>query len=173
VGGQYSLSEVFSLLASVGRYYSRSRFEYDFFFFSLDETSRSRGNLGRVVLAYKGERATADLGLYHDIRGMSGRVGAARRTSLRLNLGYGLGADLWGGLTAEYYTNKANSGQLSSDEIDEKTMSVQPRLRYKITEDLSVEAAYRFVQTTDLDDDETARQSVYSLRGVWRYPMPR
>jgi len=50
---------------------------------------------------------------------------------------------------------------------------VQSRLRYKITEDLSVEAGYRFVQTTDREDDETGRQSVYSLRGVWRYPMPR
>ncbi len=172
-GGQYTLSEVFSLTASVGRYYSRSRFEYDLPFLSLDETSRSRGNLGQMVLAYHGERATADLGLYHDIRGMSGRVGAAKRSSLRLNLGYGLSAELWGGLTAEYYTNKANAGQLSPDEVDETTMSVQSRLRYKITEDLSVEAGYRFVQTTDREDDETGRQSVYSLRGVWRYPMPR
>jgi len=173
LGGQYTLSEVFSLMAGAGRYYSRSRFEYDLPFFSLDQTSRSRGNLGRVVLAYHGERATADLGFHHEIRGMSGRVGAARRTALRLNLGYGLNADLWGGITAEYYTNKANAGQLSSDEVDEKTVSVQPRLRYKITEDLSVEAGYRFVQTTDREDDETGRQSVYSLRGVWQYPMPR
>lgn len=50
-------------------------------------------------------------------------------------------------------------------------MSVQSRLlRYKITEDLSVEAGYRFVQTTDREDDETGRQSVYSLRGSMAVP---
>jgi len=173
VGAHYSLSEVFSLLVGVGRYYSRSRFDYDWFFLHVDETGHSRSNLGLVVLAYKGERATADCGFYHEIRGMSGRVGAARRTSLRLNLGYGLTPDLWGGVTAEYYTNKANAGQLSSEEIDEKTMNVQPRLRYKITEDLSVEAAYRFIQTTDREDRQTGRQHVYSLSAAWRYPMPR
>jgi predicted porin len=173
VGEQINLSEVFYLLADIGRYYSRSRFEIDLPYFSLDFTDRTRGNKGRMVLGYKGERTTIDLGLSHEIRSLSGRVGAVRRTSYKLNAGHRLNANLWGGLTAEFYTNKANAGQLSINDINESTLSLQPRLRYIFTEDLSLEAAYRFTQTTDREDDETARQSLYSLRAVWRYPLPR
>lgn len=172
IGASKEINEALSLSADIGRRHTRSTFETVLWSTPIDEKSNSRGVVGQVTLSYKGERTNGGLTMYHDIRTISGTTGIVKRSSLRLDIGRRFTYKLQGDLTAEYYLNKGNQGQLVREDIDEATLRVQPRLRYAFTNDLALELAYRFTRLKDHAADQDHEQGLYFLRLSWQYPLP-
>jgi len=172
-GAMTRFSETLSLTAFIGRSRTRTRYEFTYLFWELDETSVNSGTIGQVALSYNGEKTGMNLALIRDIRALSGDQGVVRRTSVQAGLRYRFTYELEGSVSAEYFLNSANQGELASEDIDERTVRVQPRLIYRFTPDLFLESSYRYTRLEDRETDLDYAQSLAYLRLVWQYPVPR
>lgn len=173
VGASTKLSEAVALSAYLGRSKTRTRSEYTYFIWEIDDTSITRGNVGRVMLTYTGEKTSGNVSLYQGVNALSGSADAVRRTSMQAGLRRKFTADIDGGISGEFYLNAAKQGELATEDIDERTWWVQPRLTWRITNDLSLESSYRYTRLKDTETDLKYVQSLAFLRLVWQYPMPR
>jgi hypothetical protein len=174
VGAKTQLSEKLALTAYLGR--SRTRTNTTYFegtFFEFDDRSITRGNVGTVVLSYAGEKTSGNVSLYQGVKALSGDQNAVRRTSLQAGVSQRFTEDVTGAVTGEYYLNKANQGELASENIDEQTWWVQPRLSWRLTTDFLLETSYRYTRLKDKETDLEYEQNMAFLRLVWQYPMPR
>jgi len=172
IGASTAISEILNLSADVGWRFTRSRYETLIWIFPIEETTISRGIIGQAELSFRGERTNGSLSFSHDVRSISGRIGAAKRTSLKLEIGRCFTYKLRGDITAEYYLNRAKAGQLSWEDIDEETYRIQPRLRYNFTNELALEASYRSTWLKYREMDQKGEQGLYFLRLSWQYPLP-
>ena len=129
------------------------------------------GGIGQLALSYTGELSTANITVFHDLRPASGRSGAARRTSFKLDLGRRFIYELWGKLSAEYFLNKSDGGEFSAEDIDSETFRVNPRIRYNFTEDFAIVAGYSYVRVVNhVNDREPDRNLIY-VRFYIQYPV--
>ena len=127
----------------------------------------------QVALSYAGELTSAEFTAFNDLRPASGRSGAARRTSFKLNLSRRFIYELWGELSAEYFLNKSERGEFSAEDIDSETFRINPRIRYNFTEDLAFEAGYSYVKVVNHVDDREPDRNLIFLRLYLQFPFSK
>lgn len=173
IGARMQINELYSLNVYIGRNRDHSSFNTTYFGFEYPQTSMNRGNVGQLALSYSGEKMGWNLSLYNGINALSGEQGAVSRTAVQLDISRKFTMDLEGAVSAQYYLNKADQGQLSSENIDEQTSWIQPKLTYHFTNDFFLEAYYRYTHLRDRVSDMSYIQSLCNLSLVWRYPIKR
>jgi hypothetical protein len=179
-GASRALSELFGAHLAVGVRHTRSKFTvrrlvaYPPFFFPIlteeENKSNAWGGLGQLGISYNGEVSNADVTLFRDITTASGRSGTTERTALTFTYGRRFSYELWGYLSGGYYLNEGDAEELATRDIDERTVRINPRLRYSINRDLALEASYSYTRIQDDAYDTDSDRNLVFLRLVFRYP---
>ena len=170
IGMETRLTEKVSLLADIGGRYVDSEFETLEFVVVppgipvtrvVDETNTGWGGIGTAALRYTGLRTNLGLNLSHDLRTQSG-ASPSVLTRLTGNVDHRLLERLTIGLSAGAFRNKADRGDFSSDEIDQITYDIRPRIRWEFFSNFTLEGAYTYTYVDDnVDDTDRDRHKVY------------
>jgi hypothetical protein len=180
VGASRAFSETWSLLVDVGARLTRSEFEVAYLEFvpplSLrtvvaKETSCSRGWIGQAAFSYHGEMTSGSLTFNRDVMTATGRTGTTERTALIFDLRRKWTSELSGHLSAGYYLNKSGKEEFATKAIDEKTLRIKPWIRYELTQDMAVEAAYQYTRVIYGQSDAEADQNLFSIHFLIKYPL--
>jgi hypothetical protein len=167
IGFLHRLTEVWHLQVDVGARYTESEFH----FFNFEETNSGWGGVGTLEFGYQGEYTTASLTLSHDIGAASGQDGSVERSSGVLDLSYRFAERVRAGVSAGYYLNIADAGDLALNDTDENTLNLRPFLYMGLTDHLRIEASYSYSQIDDNIIDMTRQRNVYLLKLQWDYPV--
>ena len=164
-GAAIELNEKFTLSAEAGPRHTNS--EYDAvrrvpipgtpltqILTSTEEESKWGAN-GLLNLAYDGKKTNWELALSHEIRAPSGQTQAVRQTLLQLNLNQRLTWNWSTHLLAQFYHKESNRDDSDAGDVDEDTLVLQPRVRYRINNDWFVQGLYRYSWREDDDIDES------------------
>jgi hypothetical protein len=167
MGVLYRLTELWHLQIDVGARYTESEFQVS----GGRQTNNGWGGVGELEFGYQGKYATTSFTVSHDVGAASGLDGSLERSSAVLDLGYRFAEEARAGISAGYYRNIADSGDLALDDADENTSNLRPYFRAGLTDNLFLDASYSYSQVEDNIDDVTRERSLYLLRLVWDYPV--
>jgi hypothetical protein len=167
LGGSWDYSEMLRLLFDFGIRYTRTEFAVG----PNQETSKDWGGVGYLNFSYRGELTDVYLAISHDIKPASGRGGTTVNTSVAGRIAQNFSDKLSAFLFATYYKNKSKQGQLSAENINERTFRIRSGLYYDFNQDISLEAGYQYTFVKDLlDYSEATRNLVYGeIR--WQWPL--
>ena len=164
VGFSWDLNETWSILADGGirRTWSQEP--------TAQSGSGGWGWVENVSLNYKGERDGADLTYARDITPAYGLNGAAERNALTLSARDRFTEELSVVFTASYYTLKSVSA-LSTQNIYQRTVRVNPGVLYEFSKDTSVEASYEYDRVDYTGSDTGAARQIFFIRFNIRRPF--
>jgi hypothetical protein len=176
VGVEKRASEVWSVSLNGGVRYTRSRIKalelvYPIGILETTQTDAAWGGVGRAALSYKGERTSSEISFTHDLMPASGRSGTVVRTSLLFTGQTRFVYELSGTLSAGYFRNKSDRGDLSTSTINEETLRVSPGFRYDFTPDIVLEGSYGFTRVKYKEDNSAARRNLLMLRLSAKHPF--
>ena len=161
------LTEKWRILIDLGPNYYESKFQV----FGDNFTNRGWGVTGLVDLTYTGEYTGTTFTLMHGIEPASGRLGSSQRTSAIIKMFYRFAERGRAGLSAGYYVNKADAGDLTLLPVDEDTLNFRPWLRFDIIfNKLYLEASYTYSRIKDKEVDDTRDRNLVWLKLVFDYP---
>lgn len=166
LGFLYRLSELWYVVMDLGARYSETTFDLPF---GEQEKVDGWGGVGSLEAVFKGEYAATRFTLSHDVGAASGRDGSVERSSAEADVSYRFAEKLRCGVSAGYFLNKTDAGDLSRTEVDERTLRLQPYLRWGITEDLVLELSYQYYGLKDEVDDQTTESNVAMLRVAYNF----
>jgi len=129
------------------------------------------GWVGNAALNYRGERGNGSLSYGRDISPATGLNGATERNTLTLSTQYRVTYEFSVLLSAGFYTNKADAGEFSTQDISERTFRVNPGVRYEFTKDIALEALYDYIAFDNLASHTTADRNLFSIRLYIQYPI--
>ena len=167
VGFSRDFSETGSIMMDGGIRHTRSEFSADQFQLNSD----GWGWVGNVSLNYKGELGNGSLTYNRDITPASGLNGAVERNSLTLSTQYRMTYEFSILLSAGYYTNKSDAGQFSSQVIDQRTIDVNPGVRYEFSKNIYLESSYDYTAVDDLAANTTVNRNLLSIRLYIQHPI--
>lgn len=167
IGASWYYSEILRVLFDIGVRYTRNEFEVD----TTRETSDDWGGVGYLTFSYQGEITDVNLTFSHDIRPASGRGGTSVNTTVKGYTVRNFTDNLNAFLFASYYRNKADQGQQSPEDINERTFRTRLGLHYAYNEDLAFEAAYQYTLVRDRVDDTTANRNRIYGEIRWQWPL--
>ncbi|OIP48287.1 MAG: hypothetical protein COX17_01785 [Deltaproteobacteria bacterium CG23_combo_of_CG06-09_8_20_14_all_60_8] len=150
LGASWKYSEKVSLSGEIGPRFTRSEFEVPVTLFGFPtgrlrtETNDGQGWGGRLSYACQGLLTKWELSLSRDLDQASGRSGTTERTTTGLDIARRLTEELSIGLYGGYYLNQSGAGEFASQEIDTRTWRAQPRIMYKVSQNLALQASYGF-----------------------------
>ncbi len=156
-GVERQLTEIFTFYADLGGRYSSSKFDYFY------DDDNSFGAVVDVGCRYKGELTSGKAFFSHDLAAQSGSTGGTERTSFVVSMRRRFAEKLSGRLTGGYYLNKSSSGEYSYGETDETTIRISPSLSYRVTQNINLNASYKYVKLKDKagKNQTTERNSVF------------
>jgi len=161
-GVEKKVTEIYSFYADLGGRYNKPENRED-----------SYGGVVFFGLRYNGELTSGKVSFSHDIRPASGETGLRERTSLVLSANRKFTETFAGRLTCGYHMNKSNSGELAINEIDKRTIQINPSLSYMIAEHVRLETAYKYTQVLDKEasSDDTKDRNLVFVRLVVNQPF--
>ena len=172
LGASHNITELFTLVVDLGTSYTRKRFENGTApAAAADDSETESGFIGQLSLNYQGETTKSLLSVSHELRAASGRNAVTERTSLVFDLSRRLTSELRSSFKARYYINQADQGDLATEDIDTRTLSIIPGIRYQITNDIFIEMFYNYSNIEDRQDDTDADRHLVFLRLVGQYPI--
>ena len=180
LGLEHMFSEKFSGTADIGVRYVTSDFEtveYVFvppFFIVPQNVERSNSGWGAVgsgSLSYKGLQTGSSVTVSHDLRTGSGTDSPTTLTRFMFDTFYLLDEKFSVGLSTGYFRNRAEADDFSSQEIDQDTFNIQPRLRWEFYPDLILEGACNYTCVKDNADNTTADQFRAFLQISYGYSL--
>ena len=167
VGFSRDFSEKGSIMIDGGIRHTRSEFSAGQFQLNSD----GWGWVGNVSLNYKGELGNGSLTYNRDITPASGLDGAVERNALTLSTQYRMTYEFSIIFSAGYYTNKSDAGQFSTQVIDERTIRVNPGVRYEFSKNIYVESSYDYTAVDYLESNTSAHRNLLSIRLYIQYPI--
>ncbi|MCK9294102.1 MAG: hypothetical protein M0P70_03375 [Desulfobulbaceae bacterium] len=135
------------------------------------ETSYDSGLGGQFTLTYNEELTTAEMNIFHEVSGSSGRDGATERTGLVLSLKHRIGERSSARLGIDSYQNKASRDAAFATDLNELTTSLTPSLRYEFNPEIFCEAAYRYSVITDQEADHEKHRNLVFIKLTYQYPV--
>jgi hypothetical protein len=167
LGFRHRIEERLELNVFAGARNTRTEYEsiYALFF----EKSESWGGVGEITFTYSGKRSSLSLSASRDIRPASGENGAAEQTAIVTGIQYRILRNLTAGLSAGYYLNTADRGELATTDIDRKTTRITPNITWQLTRDISLKGAYTFTRYDRDETDETAERNLLLFTLSWQY----
>ncbi len=154
IGIGRDFSETLRGYLSVGPRYTSTRYE------TIGLSEDSWGATGTLSLSSQGMYTSRDVTLSHALTAASGRTGATEKSSVVLNMSRRFSDTVRGNLSLGYYRNRTDRGQLGGRDSDEQTFRIRPRLRYEMTDDLDLIAAYTLTRIHDQQDDGHRKRSL-------------
>ncbi len=162
------ISELWSLSMSVGTRYQDTEFvDIEV----TDSTDDKFGSVWSLGVDYEGEYGQFGLTGSHDIAPSTGLDGTVERTSLTLKMRYRLAEKSGVGLSAGYFINKADAGQLASEDVDEETWRISPHFKLSIIDDLYLIARYTYSQIDNRVDDTRATRNFALLQLAYEWSI--
>lgn len=158
-GMNRALDEKWSVNADLGGRHTRSRIDSP-----PEQSYSSSGLVGHLAVGYAGELAWGSLTYGRELSTASGRAGAALRDSFVLSLAKAITEKFSGTFYAGAYRNTTDRGRFSPQQLDEKTLEVNPGVLYRFTKDLSLSAGYSYVRvrsSTPADSVTVDRNSLF------------
>ena len=135
------------------------------------ETSYDNGLGGQLTLTYNEELTTAEMNIFHEVTGSSGRDGATERTGLVLSLKHRIGERSSVRLGIDSYQNKATRDEAFATDLNELTTSLAPSLRYEFNPEIFCEATYRYTVITDQEADHEKHRNLMFFKLTYQYPV--
>jgi len=171
IGGSREINERLSLSVDLGGHYTQQRsHDEDSGSTSLLNQNRS-GFTGQLLVSYKGEFTKENFSLSHFVKAASGRNAVTNRTAMVFDINHRFTDIHRGFFKIGYFFNTAEKGTFSTEDIDEKTLSIQPGVRFDIKEDVFLNAAYLFTKIRDEVANESAKRNLIYMRLVIFYPF--
>ena len=178
VGFSWEITEVFNLLVGLGTRYTR----YEELVPAVDPlnpfitlTSKEKddewGGVGQVALSYGGEVTSASLSGQKNISPATGENGTTDRTSFLFNISRRFAEKFSANLSGAYFLNKADAGELATEDIDDRTISISPGLSYEIIDDLVLELSYTYTTVRDREDNSRSRRNLVFVSLSYEYPL--
>jgi hypothetical protein len=172
LGASHDIAELFTLVVDLGTSYTLKNLENDTSpTLSMDDSDRESGFTGQLSLNYQGETTRSLLSVSHELRAASGRSAVTERTSLVFDINRRLTSELRGSFKARYYLNQADQGDLATEDIDSRTLSIIPGIRYHLTNDIFFEVFYTYSNIEDRQDDSDADRHLIFMRLIGQYPF--
>lgn len=166
VGVSYEITEVFNFLVDLGAQYSRSEI-----LVVEKEKDNEWGGVGQMALSYRGELTSATLSVQKNISPASGENGTTDRTSFLFNIRRRLAEKFSASLSVAYFLNKADAGELATEDIDDRTISISPGISYEIIDDLVLDISYTYTKVRDREDNSRLRRNLVFARLTYQYPL--
>lgn len=164
LGTQMRLNELYDVAASIGYRHTTTMFDIPVWMrMFYDEENTTRGTVGKLILTRTGEKTVSSLRFSHDISSVGGQSSITERRSLILDIQGKLSRRLNLGLDASFHINRSREGEISDENIDKRTLSIQPAASYKINDDFSIKLYYSYAYLRDLEDKTTQRRSLTGL----------
>lgn len=135
------------------------------------ETSYDNGVGGQFTLTYNEELTTAEMNIFHEVTGSSGRDGATKRTGLVLSLKHRIGERSSVRLGINSYLNKAARDAAYVSDLNELTTTLTPSLRYEFNPELFCETAYRYTVIADREADHEKQRNLVFIKLTYKYPV--
>ena len=129
------------------------------------------GWVGNVSLNYKGELGNGSLTYNRDVTPASGLDGAVEQNVLTLSTQYRMTYEFSILFSAGYYTNKSDAGQFSTQVIDQRTIRVNPGVRYEFSKNIYVESSYDYTAVDYLESNTSAHRNLLSIRLYIQHPI--
>ena len=168
VGVSRELTEKWRILIDLGPSYYESKFQV----LGEEITNRGWGVTGLVELTYTGEFTGTSFSLFHGIEPASGQFGSSQRTSAIINAFYRFAERGRAGVSAGYFINKADAGDLALLPVNEDTINFRPWLRFDIIfNKLYLEASYTYSRIKDKEVDDTRDRNLVWLKLGLDYPV--
>ena len=164
VGFSWDFSEIVSILIDGGIRYTRSEL-------SSGLNNNDMGWVGNVSLNYNGELGNGSLTYNRDITPASGLNGAVERNALMISTRYRMTSEFSILFSAGYYTNKSDAGQFSNQIIDERTIRINPGIRYEFSKNIALESSYDYTAVDYLASNTSANRNLLSIRMYIQYPI--
>ncbi len=135
------------------------------------ETKDGQGMGGRFSYAYQGLLTSWNLFASRELDQASGRNGATERTTTGLDISRSLTDEVSLGLHCAYYENKSDKGELASQDLDTSTILAQPRVKYKVNQNLELLASFSYweMHENPSEIDKIKKQVLVELR--YEYPF--
>lgn len=130
---------------------------------AVPQSTAGWGWTGKVALTYKDEKTTGSLSFSKDLQPASGTGGATDRNTAALEIRHRMTYELTLFVNAEYYTNKSEPLQYSTQLIDQRSLRVAPGLRYDFSRDIALTALYEHARYEDRAVRTTAMRHLFSL----------
>jgi hypothetical protein len=171
IGASREITEKLRLSIDVGGRYTRQR--------SKDEDSTpasflnesESGFTGQLLFSDKGEFSKENFTLSHDVQAASGKNAVTERTALIFDISHRFTYNLRGSFKVGYYFNQADQGTFSTEDIDEKTLSIQTGVHFDIKDDVFLDVSYLFTRIRDEVANESAKRNLIYMRLVILYPF--
>jgi len=124
-----------------------------------------------MTLSYRGELTGASLSAQKDISPTRGENGTTDRTSFLFNIERRFAERFSANLSGAYFLNTADAGELATEDIDTRTISISPGLSYEIIDDLVLEISYTYTRLRDREDNSTTNRNLVFARLTYQYPL--
>ncbi|MFH1984407.1 MAG: hypothetical protein ABIL58_21400 [Pseudomonadota bacterium] len=169
-GIEKQLSETWQLSLQVGPAYADTRESTRV----ISETIRADAGWGGVFNAgvkYAGEKNRFEVNGAHDIGAPSASIGVTTRTTLSALVSRQFSHEWQASLLTRYFINRADNKNLLSPDTDQETLTIQPRARYGLTDDIFLEAVYSYsVIKNNITHTSAGRNYVFA--GItWQWPL--
>ena len=165
IGFLHHFSEIYSIQLDAGARYSDAEFD------DTNQDDQTWGGKGSLKLLYNGEFTQADLTASRDVSYASGRSGSVLRTAFVFDVRHRFLEKLWAGLSTGYYLNKSDQDEFSSEEIDEQTFRIRPRLLWELHRYVTLEGAYSYTYINDDADNTDSQRNLVYLQIKFEYPV--
>lgn len=160
-----NLTEKYRITASVGPSFIKTKYKES----NLQETEEW-GTTAHCSLDGKFETSTINFSFIYDLEPDSFNSTGAKRTALSSSYLKKMSTDLGLGISASYFRNDSSGMEnLSANTSNEDAFNISPRILFQITDDLGVEANYRFSHTENQTPDESRTQNSVFIRLNWSH----
>ena len=171
IGASREITEKLWLSIDVGGRYTRQRSKDEDSSLASFLNESESGFTGRLLFYHKEEFSKENFTLSHDVQAASGRNAVTERTALIFDISHRFTYNLRGSFKVGYYFNQADQGNFSTEDIDEKTLSIQTGVHFDIKEDVFLDASYLFTRIRDEVANESAQRNLIYMRLVIFYPF--
>ena len=165
-GASRSINEQLSINLSAGGQYIHSTFVTP-----SKVSNGSWGAIGSTTLNYTAEQGFGAFSFAHNFSAASGQVGAVQTTSFGLTLGRNLSDKATAQCAAAYNINQADSGQYSSQGVNDRVLNLTADFTYKISKYFDIGFQYAYYTVNYALDDMTVSQNRVMVRATAKYPF--
>ena len=165
-GASRSINEQLSINLSAG-----GQFIHSTFVTPSRASNGSWGTIGSATLNYTAERGFGAFSFAHNFSAASGQVGAVQTTSFALTLGRNLSDKATAQCAAAYNINQADSGQYSSQGVNDRVLNLTADITYKVSKYFDIGFQYAYYTVNYALDDTTVSQNRVMVRATAKYPF--
>ncbi len=167
VGFSRDFNELWSILLDGGLRFNWS--ESSLYGFHYD--NHGWGWVGTLTVNRKGERGEGSLSYGREMTAASGVSGMVERDTLTLAVRKKMTEEFSIFCSAGYTTNQSDSAGYFTQAIKERTLRINPGVRYEFSRDIALEASYDYTAIDNLASNTGVVRNLFSIRLYMQHPF--